>query len=199
MEFSSHSAGAATIPDRLAPLVATEDPQSPRAFALPAGEGTSARNPVGGVLTFKSTAQQTGGQLTAFDAVNPPGEGPPLHVHVGQDEFLYIVEGDFRVRLGDELIDAAPGSFVFIPRGTAHTWQTVGEVWGRFVGALVPASAGFEEFFIRFAELPAAERGPAAFARVAAETRAMDVVGPPLARADPADRPTRPARRTRRR
>jgi hypothetical protein len=43
----------------------------------------------------------------------------------------------------------------------------------------------FEEFFKRYAQLPAEERDVEAFARVAAETKAFEVVGPPLAESDP--------------
>ena len=41
------------------------------------------------------------------------------------------------------------------------------------------------QFFARFAELPDDERGVAAFARLAEETHAMEVVGPPLAHNQP--------------
>jgi hypothetical protein len=52
------------------------------------------------------------------------------------------------------------------------------------VAALVPAATAFEHFFVRYADLPRDERDGAAFARLAAETQAMDVVGPPLAQSD---------------
>jgi hypothetical protein len=49
----------------------------------------------------------------------------------------------------------------------------------------MPAAVAFEEFFKLYAQLPAEERGLGAFARLAAETNAFDVVGPPLAESDP--------------
>ena len=156
-----------------------------RPFALAPGEGTSVENPTGGVTTFKAMSDHSDGALTAIEGVSAPGEGPPLHLHWEQDEFIYTLDGTFRVRLGDELIDAPPGSFVFIPRTTPHTWQNVGEGRSRFVATLMPASAEFEEFFLRYAELPPNERGMEAFSRIAAETRAMEVVGPPLAQSHP--------------
>ncbi len=156
-----------------------------RPFTLAAGEGTSVENPTGGVTTFKATSDQSGGGLTVIEGVSAPGEGPPLHLHREQDEFIYTLDGTFRVRLGDDLIEAPPGSFVFIPRNTPHTWQNVGDGRARFVATLIPASAEFEEFFLRYAELPPEERGIEAFSRLAAETRAMEVVGPPLAQSDP--------------
>ena len=156
-----------------------------RPFALAPGEGTSVENPTGGVTTFKALSDQSGGGLTVIEGVSAPGEGPPLHVHREQDEFIYTLDGTFRVRLEDELIEAAPGTFVFIPRDTPHTWQNVGDGPARFVATLIPASVEFEEFFLRYGDLPLRERGVEAFSRLAAETRAMEVLGPPLAQSHP--------------
>ena len=154
-------------------------------FALASEEGTSVENPTGGVTTFKAVSDQSGGGLTVIEGVSAPGEGPPLHLHREQDEFIYTLDGTFRVRLGDDLIEALPGSFVFIPRNTPHTWQNAGDGRARFLATLVPASAEFEEFFMRYAELPPEERVNEAFSRLAADTRAMEVVGPPLAQSNP--------------
>jgi quercetin dioxygenase-like cupin family protein len=156
-----------------------------RPFTLADGEGTSVENPVGGVTTFKATSDQSGGGLTAIEAISAPGEGPPLHVHRELDEFIYTLDGTFRVRLGADLIEALPGSFVFIPRNTPHTWQNIGEGRARFLAGLFPATVEFEEFFLRYAELTPEERGVEAFSRIAAETRAMEVLGPPLAQSHP--------------
>ena len=89
------------------------------------------------------------------------------------------------MRLGDDLIEAPPGSFAFIPRDPPHAWENVGDGRARFLATLMPASVEFEEFFLRYAELPSEERGIDAFRRLAGETRAMEVVGPPLAQSDP--------------
>ena len=156
-----------------------------RAFALAPGEGASVENPTGGVTTFKVIGDQSGGGLTLIEGVSAPGEGPPLHIHNEQDEFIYILVGSFRLSFGDDLIEAHPGSFIFNPRATPHTWQNIGEGPARFIPTHVPASAEFEELFLRYAELPPGERGAETFERIAAETRAMEVVGPPLSQLDP--------------
>ena len=156
-----------------------------RAFALAPGDGTSVDNPTGGVTTFKAVSAQSGGGLTVIEGVSAPGEGPPLHVHRDQDEFIYTLDGTFRVRLGDDVIEVLPRSFVFIPRNTPHTWQNIGDGRARFLATVFPASVEFEEFFHRYGELSPEERGMEAFSSLAAETRAMEVVGPPLAQSDP--------------
>ena len=53
------------------------------------------------------------------------------------------------------------------------------------LATVTPASTGFEQMFTRFGALPPDERGPEAFARLARETGAIEVVGPPLARSHP--------------
>ena len=161
-------------------------PQSLTApFVFAPGEGLSVENPVGGITTFKAMADACGGTMTAIEGLAAPGEGPPLHLHRAQDELIYTLEGAFRIKLGEELFEAPPGSFVFIPRGTPHTWQNISRAPSRLFAALFPAATEFEQFFVRYAELPPDERGPSAFARIAEETRAMEVVGPPLAQSNP--------------
>jgi quercetin dioxygenase-like cupin family protein len=149
-------------------------------FHVAPGEGPSVENPTGGRLTFKAMADATRGALTAIEATAAPGEGPPLHVHRDQDETIYVLNGRYLVRLGERHVDAPVGAFVFIPRGTPHAWQNVGGEVARFVATLSPADARFERFFIRYSQLPPDERGADAFARVARETHAMEVLGPPL-------------------
>ena len=151
-------------------------------FSHAPGCGLSFENPVGGVTTFKAMAEATGGALTAIEAEAAPGEGPPLHVHRDQDELIYTLEGTHRVKLGEELFDAPAGSFIFIPRGTPHTWQNVGDARSRFFATFNPASPEFERFFADYAGLPESKRSIEAFVRLSRETGAMEVVGPPLGR-----------------
>src|SRR3954451_7362110 len=160
---------------RRSPPMAAAEP-----FCVAPGEGPSVENPTGGRLTFKAQAEATGGALTVVEGTATPGEGPPLHVHRDQDETIYVLQGRYRVRLGDRDVDAPAGAFVFIPRGTPHTWQNVGPDVSRFVATLAPADARFERFFLRYSELPPDERGPDAFARIARDSQGMEVVGPPL-------------------
>jgi quercetin dioxygenase-like cupin family protein len=148
---------------------------------LAPGEGLWVENPVGGRLTFKTMANGSGGALTAVETIAAAREGPPLHVHPDRDETIYVLDGRFTVKLGGNLVDAPAGSFVFIPRGTPHTWQNVTDAPARFLASVMPADVRFEQFFVRYSQLPPDERGAEAFARLAQETRAFEVLGPPLA------------------
>lgn len=46
----------------------------------------------------------------------------PLHVHHADDEAWYVLEGALRIRLGDEIREAGPGSAVLAPKGTPHAY-----------------------------------------------------------------------------
>jgi quercetin dioxygenase-like cupin family protein len=146
------------------------------------GEGETIQGPAGGPLTFKARSAQTGGALTLFENVIAPGDGPPLHTHADEDESWYVLEGELRFKLADAVRRAPPGSFVFVPRGTPHCFQNIGDGPARIVVLFTPA--GMESFFDRFAELPAGAVAPDVFGRLGADA-GMTVLGPPLAVSDP--------------
>jgi quercetin dioxygenase-like cupin family protein len=108
-------------------------------IAVASGDGEYIRSPVGGDLTFIVRAERTNGMLLALETIAPPGEGPPLHVHTREEETIYVVEGDFRWRVGDDLSAAPPGSFAFVPRGVPHTWQNMGDQPGTLLVTFMPA------------------------------------------------------------
>src|SRR3954447_25123452 len=89
-------------------------------------EPETIRSPIGGDVTFLARGSQTNGAMSVFRVVIPPGEGPPLHVHDALDEAIYVLDGDVRWRLGEELIAAPAGSLVFVTRGLAHCFQNTG-------------------------------------------------------------------------
>lgn len=146
------------------------------AFLLPRDGGERIANPLGGEIVFKARAAQTGDSLTVFEAVNSPGQGPPYHVHDALDEVIYVLEGTLRVRLADRVEEAPTGTFVFIPRGTPHTWEALGDRLVRFLAVITPA--GLESFF----DSTAAAGGGQAddpFGRFGGDD--LSVLGPPLA------------------
>jgi quercetin dioxygenase-like cupin family protein len=141
------------------------------------GEGRTIAGPVGGPLTFKVTGAETGGTLTAFENVIPPGQGPPLHTHDAEDEAWYLIEGALRFRIGDEESEATQGSFVFVPRGTPHAFRNETDSESRILVLFTPS--GMEAFFEGFAEVPKSELGPETFIEHG-EPVGMTIVGPPL-------------------
>ena len=109
---------------------------------------------------------------------------PPQHVHAREDEMWYILEGHFRFNADGELLDAAQGSFVFVPRGTAHCFQNTGDEAATILVMFTPA--GMERFFQQHAHLPPGPVDPDRYREIADENW-MDVVGPPLAQSHPGE------------
>jgi mannose-6-phosphate isomerase-like protein (cupin superfamily) len=140
------------------------------------------QGPAGGPLTFKVPGEQTGGTLTAFENVIAPEDGPPLHTHASEDESWYVLEGALRFRLRDEILPAAAGAFVFVPRGTPHCFQNVGAEPARILVLFTPS--GMERFFDDVAELPPGRVDPSVFQALGGGV-GMEVLGPPLARSHP--------------
>jgi quercetin dioxygenase-like cupin family protein len=124
-----------------APMTTTTVPQ---AYGLQPGEGRRLWV-VGDTMTFKATTETTGGSLMAVEVLAGPGGGPPPHVHANEDEFWFVLEGEFEIMLGAETIRATPGSFAFAPRGTRHSFRNAMDTPSRVLIMFTPG--GFEGFF----------------------------------------------------
>jgi mannose-6-phosphate isomerase-like protein (cupin superfamily) len=55
--------------------------------------------------------------------VSPGKPGPGAHSHDANEELFYVIEGTMTFLVGDQLIDAAPGTFIRVPAGVLHDFQ----------------------------------------------------------------------------
>jgi quercetin dioxygenase-like cupin family protein len=146
-------------------------------------DGQRVKGPVA-QLTYQARGVETAGAMTVIQTLAAPGEGPPLHVHANDHEFICVMEGRLRVKFGESIHNAPAGSFLFIPKGLTHTWQNPGPETARFLFGFTPASVGMEQFFERSDRLTGDRRLDDAFSKFATDA-GMKVVGPPLAESDP--------------
>ena len=75
--------------------------------------------------------------------------GPARHLHVKEDEWFYVLDGEYVVQVESNLWSAGPGDSVLIPRQTPHTFAFKGEGTGRLLVAFSPAGkmeASFRAF-----------------------------------------------------
>jgi mannose-6-phosphate isomerase-like protein (cupin superfamily) len=152
-------------------------------FVVLPGDGETIRGPVGGPTTFKARAESTNGTFTALENVIPPRQGPPLHLHVREDEMWYVLDGHVRFKADDRMFDAPTRSFMFIPRGTPHCFQNVSDTTpARLLVMFIPS--GMERFFERVAQLPRDPFDPDSYREIAHRAW-MKVGGRPLAETDP--------------
>lgn len=95
------------------------------------------------------------------------------HLHRELEESFFVLDGRFSFGVGEETVEAGPGSYILVPRGTAHmiTATTGG---GRFLTLMVPG--GLEEMFFELGALPPnAIRDPAARAAISARYDSIPV------------------------
>ena len=98
-------------------------------------------------VTILLNGERTGGKLTAWINVNPPGDGPPPHYHSIEDETFYVLEGRAAFLVDGDWREVGPGGSAFMPRGSIHTFKNVGDQPLRMFIMTVPS--GFENFFTR--------------------------------------------------
>ena len=104
----------------------------------------------GDEAVFKLTAAETGGSLSLWENITPPGGGPPPHYHEDEDELFMVQEGQVSFFINGEWNEAGPGSVLFVPRGTVHMFRNKGSAPSRMLVMAQPS--GFEIFFARCAE-----------------------------------------------
>jgi DNA-binding transcriptional MerR regulator/quercetin dioxygenase-like cupin family protein len=92
----------------------------------------------------KLSAKDTAGALCVFEFTG--SGGGPRHLHHEQDEWIYIVEGQFDFVVGKKQFRAAAGESVFIPRKVEHIWATANGQPGKVINSYQPAGK-MEDFF----------------------------------------------------
>ena len=131
------------------------------------GEGNRVRA-FGNEIEFMLSGDQTANSLTVGLASVPAGNGPPPHVHYGEDELFLILEGEYRIYLNGDWTTVGPGTVVYLPRGSVHSFQVAGDKPGRHWTLQTPS--GFEQYFAQAGEIFAAAGKPD-LARLAAITK----------------------------
>ncbi|HVU48896.1 MAG TPA: cupin domain-containing protein [Terracidiphilus sp.] len=151
-----------------------------RAIRLQHGQDRfNERVPIGAKSSIdrKVSGEDTAGSWSIFEAHWSLKGGPPLHVHRVEDEWFYVIEGEYVVQVGDERFTLSPGDSLLAPREVPHTYTYLGEGQGRMLIAYQPAG-DMEAFFLEMSRLT----GPPLPDEVQRIFRAhgMEVVGPPL-------------------
>jgi mannose-6-phosphate isomerase-like protein (cupin superfamily) len=128
-------------------------------------------------IDLKVVGGQTSGGLLVLEQIDDLKGGPPRHVHLKQDEWFYVIEGNYVVEVGETRFDLGPGDSVLAPRGVPHVWAHVGDGTGRMLVEFHPAGL-MEAFFVQATQLSSASPGPE-MAKLFSD-HGMELVGPPL-------------------
>jgi quercetin dioxygenase-like cupin family protein len=128
-------------------------------------------------LDIKISASDTDGQLAVFEQTGlTPKGGPPLHIHPFQDEWFYVLEGEYVFQVGDDQFELKSGDTIFLPRQVAHAFMQRSEK-AKVIVSYLPAGKmeGFFKATDAWTHPPTQEEIVKVFA-----DHDMRVVGPPL-------------------
>ena len=100
---------------------------------------------VGDVYRFLATGEDTAGKYATFEAIVPPGSGPPPHIHSREEESFLVLEGEMTFQLGEERIVAGEGTFLNMPAGSLHCFRNESGKTARLLITVAPA--GLEQMF----------------------------------------------------
>jgi quercetin dioxygenase-like cupin family protein len=149
-------------------------PSDLREFILRPGEGRTLE--LGNFqMTVKASTDQTDGAFTLLEAEEPPGFGPPMHIHRDAAEAFYVLAGEYIIFLAGEELPCPAGSFIFIPAGVPHGFR-VGAIPSRKLNLYTPAA--MIGYFDELSGALADGNADPEFLTDMADRYGMDVIGP---------------------
>jgi quercetin dioxygenase-like cupin family protein len=128
-------------------------------------------------LDIKISGSDTENDLAVFEQIGlTPNGGPPLHIHPFQDEWFYVIEGEYLFQVGNDKYEMKSGDTIFLPRNVQHAFIQLTEK-GKMIVSYVPA--GKMEAFFQVSDQWSSPPSREEIAKVF-DDHEMKVVGPPL-------------------
>jgi quercetin dioxygenase-like cupin family protein len=125
----------------------------------------------------KVTKEDSIGSCSIFELVTPPKGGPPRHIHHREDEWYYVLSGEYLFEVENDKYTLPIGASIWAPRDIPHVWANAGTTDGRII--LMCQPGGFENFFDESAK-GMMDKMTAAQMEAIAEKYGMEMLGPPL-------------------
>jgi mannose-6-phosphate isomerase-like protein (cupin superfamily) len=157
---------ASLLPAAMLPeLLAQSSPPAPALHRVGAGQDRLGAPHSMGVssLAFKVLSADTGGNLFVIEHSHLVPGGPPLHLHLYQDEWFYVLEGKVAFQVGKARFELAPGESVLGPRRVPHAFSSVAPQ-SHLLIAFTPAGK-MEQFFLDGEANPALALTPEVMSR----------------------------------
>lgn len=135
---------------------------------------------IGGSFDLKVSSRDTGGDWCLYDTMRGSKGGPALHYHHSQDEWFYVLRGEFIVRVGEDTLTLQAGDSAFAPRKIPHAFAMTSEGEGQMLVLFQPAGS-MEDFFLQMSKLgkEIPKNMQTELKQLFAE-HGMEIVGPPL-------------------
>lgn len=126
-------------------------------------------------IDFKVCPADSDGILILENTFHAKG-GPARHLHLDQDEWFYVAEGEFLIEIGAARLTLRTGDSVLGPRRVPHVWAHTGAGQGRILITFLPAGK-MEAFFRKVTQANAMPPQDPELWRA----HGMELLGPPLA------------------
>lgn len=111
-----------------------------------------------------------------------PQSGPALHVHHREDEWYYVLSGEFLFKAGGEPYTLPTGASIWLPRGVPHIWANTTTAEAKLI--LVCQPGGFEKFFEEIGnemeKVPLESTSATQRMKEVMAKYGMELLGPPL-------------------
>jgi len=135
---------------------------------------------MGGQFDCKVSSKDSGGELLIYDTYRQEKGGPALHIHHQQDEWFYVISGEFIIKVGEDMFNLKPGDSAFAPRKIPHAFAKVSDGDGQMLVLFQPAGA-MEDFFKQMAKLgPHVPKDQEKNLKQLWHDHGMEIVGEPL-------------------
>lgn len=136
-----------------------------------------------GATTFDLVldAEHTHGVVALLDQRGERGDVTPMHIHHGESEIFYVLEGSIVAWAGDDRLSLGAGGALYLPSGQQHAFGVVSPT-ARIISVTTPA--GFAAF-VREVGIPVDGDVPATWEfdigalMGAARAHQIEIVGPP--------------------
>jgi quercetin dioxygenase-like cupin family protein len=125
----------------------------------------------------KVSSEDSAGACTVFEFNALPRSGPFLHVHHREDEWYYVLSGEFLFRAGREEYNLLTGGSIWLPRGIPHVWANTATTDSKLI--LMCQPGGFERFFDEIGSVPIDKKSPETMRNLMAKY-GMEMLGPPI-------------------
>src|SRR5215469_4306177 len=170
-----HAFGIASV----APFRAIPDTETGRVVIVKPDENRfSFGSPRQAWLTpCKLTSEDSAGTLSIFELNVRSRTGTVLHVHHREDEWFYVLSGEFIFEAGNGKYSLGIGSSILLPRGIPHLLANTGEATGKLIAVCRPG--GFEKFLNELGSTPEGQMNGSRMKEVM-ERYGMEYLGPPL-------------------
>lgn len=77
---------------------------------------------MGSLMSFLTTGAETEGGFALMEYRGKPGNEPPPHIHLWENEIVYVLDGVMEMYCGDTVMLLHPGEMAFVPRGQPHAF-----------------------------------------------------------------------------